>query len=132
FEVRSRLIEVKRLDDFNFLDVGAIKIDVEGHEFEVLSGSEETIKKSRPVLIVEIEERHHPGRSSEIIRYVEEMGYVGLFLNQSGHLVSVQKFDFDRYQSKSNLPDPIRGGGGLYLNNFIFIPREYDSARIPH
>ena len=34
-----------------------IKIDVEGHEIEVLKGSENTIKTNRPVLLVEIEKR---------------------------------------------------------------------------
>ena len=41
------------LDSFNFQDVDLIKIDVEGHEHEVLKGSKKTIEYSRPICIVE-------------------------------------------------------------------------------
>ena len=35
-----------------------IKIDVEGHETEVIKGSERTIKNNKPILLVEIEEQY--------------------------------------------------------------------------
>jgi FkbM family methyltransferase len=41
------------LDSFNIQDVGFIKIDVEGYEYEVIQGAEQTIKTFRPVIIVE-------------------------------------------------------------------------------
>jgi FkbM family methyltransferase len=41
------------LDSLGLPDVSLIKIDVEGHEIDVLSGSRETIRTYRPVLIVE-------------------------------------------------------------------------------
>ena len=41
------------LDSFNFQDVDLIKIDVEGHEHEVLKGSKKTIQYNRPICIVE-------------------------------------------------------------------------------
>lgn len=44
--------EVKRLDDFN-LDPYFIKIDVQGLEYEVLLGAQETLKRSQPVLLIE-------------------------------------------------------------------------------
>lgn len=44
--------EVKRLDDFN-LSPYFIKIDVQGLEYEVLLGSQETLKRSQPVLLIE-------------------------------------------------------------------------------
>jgi hypothetical protein len=46
-------ISVKKLDSFNFTDLNLLKIDVEGWEFEVLKGAVETIKKHKPVLLVE-------------------------------------------------------------------------------
>ncbi|MFI5149478.1 MAG: FkbM family methyltransferase [Bacteroidia bacterium] len=46
------------IDDFctqnNFTRLDFIKIDVDGHEFEVFKGGMETIKKFRPVIIFEI------------------------------------------------------------------------------
>lgn len=47
-------VELRRLDDFGLRDVSLIKIDVEGHELEVLEGARNTIADSRPVLIIEI------------------------------------------------------------------------------
>ena len=49
-------IKTIKLDDFKVGDkkIGAIKIDTEGHEYEVLQGSEDIIKKFRPNIIFEI------------------------------------------------------------------------------
>lgn len=47
-------VQVKRLDDFGIADVDFIKIDVEGHELEVLKGGAATIERYRPVLLMEV------------------------------------------------------------------------------
>lgn len=46
-------IQIQKLDNFN-LDADLIKIDVQGYETLVLNGAVNTIKKNRPVLIIEI------------------------------------------------------------------------------
>jgi FkbM family methyltransferase len=47
-------VELRTLDSFGFEQVSLIKIDVEGFELPVLDGAEDTIRRNRPVLIVEI------------------------------------------------------------------------------
>lgn len=47
-------VEIETLDSFNYENVSFMKIDVEGHENEVLDGAKQTILKSKPVIIVEI------------------------------------------------------------------------------
>ena len=42
-------VETRRLDEENLENVGFMKIDVEGHEFEVLEGARQTIASSRPL-----------------------------------------------------------------------------------
>jgi FkbM family methyltransferase len=42
------------LDSFNFDTVDLIKIDVEGHEYQVVKGALETIQRCRPAVVVEI------------------------------------------------------------------------------
>ena len=46
-------IPIRTLDSFEYTDIGFIKIDVEGYEHKVLLGSEITIKKFKPVILIE-------------------------------------------------------------------------------
>jgi FkbM family methyltransferase len=39
--------------------VGFIKIDVEGHELAVINGATTLLTTQRPLLLIEIEARHH-------------------------------------------------------------------------
>ena len=52
----TKPVKVRPLDSFSIRDVSFIKIDVEGHEIEVLRGAVETILASRPVVLVEVKE----------------------------------------------------------------------------
>ena len=36
-------------------NIGFIKIDVEGHELEVINGARKLIKENKPILLIEIE-----------------------------------------------------------------------------
>jgi FkbM family methyltransferase len=127
FENELQPTSVCRLDDFNLSNVGAIKIDVEGHELAVIKGAISTIHSSRPVLAIEIEERHHPGQSWEIIDQVRELGYECFFFDQNHSLTPVSDFDFSLLQNSDNLPDPFTGEGGLYLNDFVFLPHQLNT-----
>lgn len=43
-----------KIDDLKFSNIDMIKIDVEGHEFNVIKGAENTIKNQRPLIAIEI------------------------------------------------------------------------------
>ena len=47
-------IKIINLDSLNLKNISIMKIDVEGHETEVLRGAKKTILKNRPVIIIEI------------------------------------------------------------------------------
>ena len=100
FEINS-----KKLDEFNFEKrVSFIKIDVEGHEIEVLEGSKELIKKFKPTLMIEIEERHSKRSLEESISYVCSLGY-NVFCLKNKELVPFQKIsspkDYNNFIFKS-------------------------------
>ena len=67
-------IEVKRLDDMQLdTKVNMLKIDVEGFEWEVLKGAERTIKKDRPILILEYsQERENLGSNTEMLNWLRQ------------------------------------------------------------
>jgi FkbM family methyltransferase len=54
----ERDVRVAPLDDFKISAVDFIKIDVEGHEIEVLKGAAATIEASRPIVLVELKKEH--------------------------------------------------------------------------
>jgi FkbM family methyltransferase len=47
-------VELVTLDSFGIRSVSLVKIDVEGHEIEVLKGARQTLTECRPVVIVEV------------------------------------------------------------------------------
>lgn len=61
------------LDSYEFRGVDLIKIDVEGHELELLQGSTQTIQRTLPVLLVELEPKS-PQRH-EVERLLGDLGY---------------------------------------------------------
>lgn len=49
-------VTVNTLDSYNFENVDIIKVDVEGYEFPVLKGGEQTIRRCRPIVQLEMVE----------------------------------------------------------------------------
>lgn len=114
----KRQIEIHRLDDYNFNNVGFIKVDVEGHEMEVLHGATKTIHKYRPVIFIEIEQRHLKGVTIEqVIDLILSLGYEGRFY-QDGNFHYIKYFSYEKHQLPY-LTDPYSPD---YVNNFLFKP----------
>ena len=53
-------IKTKKLDYFSFKRISFIKIDVEGHEINVLNGAKKTFKKNKPNCLIEIKKSNLP------------------------------------------------------------------------
>ena len=114
-----RTVRVNTLDSYNFDDVDLIKIDVEGHEHQVIEGGIKTIKKNMPIMIIEIEQRHIKNRIDEVFRYITSLNYSGFFLNK-GELISLNEFSYEVNQK----PYLDMVEASEYINNFIFIPND--------
>lgn len=72
------IVKQKTLDSFNFEDVDFIKVDVEGHEFKVLKGGVETIKKYKPTIIIEENtspEFYNKGKMFDATKFLQNLGY---------------------------------------------------------
>jgi FkbM family methyltransferase len=111
------------LDDIDLEPVGFIKIDVEGHELDVLLGAKKLLARDHPAILVEAEERHRPGGINSIFEMLSSLGYHGFFLD-SGRLSPISHFDAVRDQLiPTNRLDDLNFGRyeGRYINNFLFV-----------
>jgi hypothetical protein len=73
------VVETRRLDDLSLAPVAFVKIDVEGHEFEVLEGATETLGRDTPSVLVEVEERHRHGAVAQVKDLMHGLDYDCLF-----------------------------------------------------
>ena len=85
-------------------DIGFIKVDVEGHEKEVIEGAKNLIIKSKPILLIEIEEKHSGRPIYETINAICKLGYRP-YLCKNNELYDLNKL--------KNLEQE---------NNFFFLP----------
>ena len=116
--VVERVVEIRTLDSYDFPDVSMIKIDVEGHEEAVVAGAAETIRRCRPSLIIESEDRHNPGAPRRLADSISRLDYLVLFL-KGGKLL-----DFRELRDEDMDPENMGRGEREYINNFLFIPAE--------
>ena len=113
-------VEVATLDSFGLSEIAFIKIDVEGHELSVLKGAVETINRSRPNLLVEVEESRVPGCFQAVSDFLVSLEYRGFW------------FDGDEMRSIESFQPAVQQAGRPkfrekrlpgYINNFIWLPR---------
>tara|TARA_Y100000768_G_scaffold361655_1_gene319845 strand:- start:198 stop:758 length:561 start_codon:yes stop_codon:yes gene_type:complete len=96
-------INCKKLDEFYFKNkISFIKIDVEGHEIQVIDGAKNLIKKFKPNLMIEIEEKHSKNNVIESISYICSLGYQAYCLRDKELIL------FDNINTSTE------------LNNYIF------------
>ncbi|MFX0138469.1 MAG: FkbM family methyltransferase [Candidatus Hodarchaeota archaeon] len=106
--------QCQKLDDYcskkNVQHVDFIKADIEGAEFLFLKGGKETIRSSKPALMLEIQE-HSTAlfgyRPFEIFKWLIGYGYTPYIVSDTGSLMKLENYS-------KKLPD----------HNFIFIPTE--------
>lgn len=99
--------------------LGFLKIDVEGHERHVIEGGIQSIKAFRPIMMIEIEQRHHRIPNADIFASIESMGFRGYYLNALefklcpvAHFLSERDQQFQKHKTLA------------YINNFLFVPEE--------
>jgi len=119
-------VPMARLDDMIDDNVAFVKVDVEGHELNVLNGAVELLERSQPVFLVEAEDRHRPLATESVFEFFQERGYSGFFV-EDGDIVPVDQFDVEIFQD----PDSLLSNGGrkagqAYINNFFFFPSGKD------
>jgi len=97
--------------------VALVKVDVEGHEWQVFRGAERLLRRDAPVLLFECERRHLTGHAmADVFGWLEGLGYEGAFFAPVA-LRPLAAFDPAVHQAE------LPGRSGPYCNNFLFTPR---------
>jgi FkbM family methyltransferase len=113
-------VPTRRLDDYGLVNVGFIKIDVEGHELAVIEGGLKTLEVSRPRILVECEERHRTSALASVMTVLSGLGYLGMCLTISGLVQFANAQQAQRSALTNNFLflhtwDPIAGTGSEHV-----------------
>jgi FkbM family methyltransferase len=122
-EGREVEVVLAPLDSFSLPPIGFIKIDVEGHEMEVLEGALATIKRDRPLLLIEAEERHKENAVGALVDWFGQIEMVGFWL-QDNTWKSVAQFGWKIHQNPADIDPTTQRSVKPYYNNFLFVPSE--------
>jgi len=125
FPVRSFKVPRKTLDSFlqqNQAEVGLIKIDVEGHDLQALSGAKKTIKKFQPDIVFEY---NRP--SPELLQALSNLGY-NKFLAPSTEILAQFKSRKAMLKWCLSRSHPVQDFQKLYSDNGIF---EFTASNLP-
>ena len=119
----TETVEVVKLDDWvtkeNLRKIDFIKIDVEGNEMKTLIGGKNIIQKYKPVLMVEMEQRHHIQPIWNEISEVESWGFDANYLNRKTFTIEklTEEILLKNTTDEKNKTD--------YINNIIFISKNH-------
>lgn len=124
-------VDLVRIDDVLPDDIPPVsfaKCDVEGHELAALRGADATLRRWKPTLLVEIEERHRRGTVDETIGFLLDVGYDAWCLRRDGP-APLDRFDLERDQlahldgaTEYGMPDG-------YVKDFVFTAGSRSPAR---
>ncbi|MDB5632176.1 MAG: FkbM family methyltransferase [Tardiphaga sp.] len=128
--VISTHVSMARLDAVVHQDVAFVKVDVEGHELNVLNGAVELVDRCQPVFLVEAEDRHRAEATRSVFEFFQDKSYRGFFLKDDD-VVPVDRFRAEELQdADALLPNGGRKPGQSYVNNFFFFPQHLDGESI--
>jgi FkbM family methyltransferase len=122
-------VQTKRLNDTLGPDaerpISFVKCDVEGHELAVLRGAEAVLER-RPVVLIEVEQRHQDNPIEDVFDLFARHGYEG-YVMEGASLRPLAEFDVVRDQVAFLRPYAVfTAAPAGYLHNFLFVAADTD------
>jgi FkbM family methyltransferase len=124
-ETRDFRVTCVTIDSENLQNVGFIKIDVEQHEREVLRGALATIKRSRPLLLIEVCPLKYSLSLPNEFAFLTNEGYCPWF-RFAGEWHPFRDFR----QQEHARPESFGVADRFVANNVIFFPSEHPLAKV--
>jgi FkbM family methyltransferase len=120
--VERHEVAVTTIDALGLNDLQHVKVDAEGFEYEVLQGARATLARCRPVLTLEVEERHRLGSTWAVPAFLDALGYETRFWHAGGfHPMAA----LDRATMQRASPDPaVFAASDPYIFIFYAWPEE--------
>jgi FkbM family methyltransferase len=124
-DARAVRVPTTTIDELDLDDVTMVKLDVEGAELAALRGARSTLRRWRPVLLIELEYRRGP--VDEVLAVLADLGYTGEVL-LGEQWVPLAGFDLAGHQERvapqvAGYLSRVLIGGPRYVNNVLFRPR---------
>lgn len=99
-QIKRVKIKLKKFDQIvsnlsAIKDIDFIKIDVEGHELEVLKGMSKFLKKSKPIFLIEIEKNHNKN-FNKVFSFLMKKKYKTYILKEKNNLNNINKKEFNK------------------------------------
>lgn len=127
---RTQTVDQRTLDSYGFTDVDFIKIDVEGYEWFVLKGAEDTIARERPLLQLEIvahQCKKFDYTAEDLIDYIRSMDY-RVCSKRDGWLDGEFSSSCRSDDTKGIYHNGVKRKGDMDL---FFVPREWTTQLEP-
>jgi FkbM family methyltransferase len=105
-------VETRTIDEYEFPNVGFIKIDVEGHELSVLEGAVQTIAKHQPNLLIECNDDHQTAAVAKLASWLGAHDYDAYFFDiTERQLKPIGQYDRAQHWDKH------------FIENFMCVPK---------
>jgi FkbM family methyltransferase len=123
-QVTEFRVEGTTIDAEKYNNVGFIKIDVEQHERQVLRGAIDTIKRCRPVILLEVYPLKYEGSLAEEFAFVIAQDYATWF-SFKGDWHPLASLDPKVHTLEANF-----GRANAFIgNNLLMYPQEHPQAK---
>jgi FkbM family methyltransferase len=119
--IEFRNVKTIKIDEICKHSTSFMKIDCEGHDLEVLYGSEELITNSKPSILIELRDKHNPGYLVKTFLYLLKMKYLPFFVSEN----SINEINFENglFETLEDIISKQENDQNLTQDNFLFLNR---------